>query len=220
MQIINRCPKPPLGFEWQTRRSIGLLDQSHLVGLDVLVLEDEVPDPTDLEHAVEWVKVAHAEDTLAHVNGWYAASDLGAPAYVVLYARPIYRPLPSSLWWSTIPTLRILRTLAHELAHHLVATRGYVFQKGEDITDEESLASRYAESAVEKATQRWLYKLGQRCLKEIAGWHYAFAAVDWRQKKYKAAAERFYNAWSLDPEQEEAAYWYWRAKEMCDSESR
>lgn len=219
MRVTNRCSKPPFGLEWQVRRSLRWLDRSHLEGLAEIRLEDELPKWPVTGEEVEWVQRIRVEGHTAYVNGWYAMPTASEPPFIILYAQPVYRPIPSFLWWSTVPTIRILRTLAHEVAHHLIATRGYVFKKEEDLSDEEMLANRYAESVLRKAAAQWSYKLGQWCLKDIAGWHYAFAMVDWRQKKYKAAAERFYNAWNLDPENEAASRWYWRAKEMCSSES-
>lgn len=215
MQVISRCSDSPLGLEWQVRRSLRLLDQSHLAGLEFIILEDGISELTDTENAAEWVKRAHTEGTLAHVGGWYAAPEADTPAYVVLYVRAMYRAVPSFLWWSTVPTLCILRRLAHEVAHHLIAIRGYVFREGEETTDEESLANHYAACVEQRVTMRWQYKLGQRCLKEIAIWHYTFGILDWREKKYRSAAEHFYDAWNLNPENKEAGYWYWRAKEMC-----
>jgi hypothetical protein len=39
---------------------------------------------------------------------------------------------------------------------------------------------------------------------------------DWREKKYKEAAERWYRAWHLDPDHQEAVNWYWRAKKLSE----
>lgn len=221
MLIVNRCSKPPWGLERQVRRSLRWIDQSHLEGLDSIRIESEMPDrPDRVVPEIEWAKQVRAISQTACVNGWYAEGSGSTPPYIMLYARPIYRPIPMFFWWSAVPTLRIVSTLAHEVAHHLVAKRGYVFDQGEDLTDEESLANRYSASVLQKTTARFSYRLGQSCLKEIAAWYYNFAILDWRQKNYKAAAEGFYNAWNLNPEHQEANYWHWRAKEMSSFESK
>lgn len=221
MLIVNRCSKPPLGLERHVRRSLRWIDQSHLAGLDSIRIESEMPErPDPAARETEWAKQIRGEGNSACVNGWYAERTATDSPYIMLYAQPIYRPIPSFLWWSTVPILRVVITLAHEVAHHLAASRGFIFQDGEDLTDEESVADSYAESVVKKTTAHWSYRMGQRGLKEISEWHYSSALVDCRQKKYKQAAQRFYDAWSLNPGNKEAAEWYWRAKEMSRIESK
>ena len=220
MQIINTCTTPPLGLEWQVRRSLRWIDSSHLAGLASIHLEDGMPELAQDSDETEWAKRVRATGHIAHVNGWYAEGSGITPAYVMLYARPIYRPIPMFLWWSTVPTLRILSTLAHEVAHHLIAKRGYVFDQAEPVTDEETLANQYSASVLQKTRARLSYRLGQSCLKELAAWRYAFATVDWRKKNYKAAAEGFYDTWNLNPEHKEANYWHWRAREMSGLEPK
>lgn len=213
MQIINHCSGAPIGLEGRLRQSLRWIEPSHLEGLASIQLEDVMPKSAGAEHEEEWARRVRLEDRTTHVKGWYASSAADAPAFIMLYVQPIYRAIPSVLWWSTVPTLRLLRTLAHEVAHHLKATRGFILHEGEDDTDEEALADRYAECVVERVTTRWPYKLGQLCLKEIASWHYIYGMLDWREEKYLSATERFYNAWELNPENKEADYWYWRAKD-------
>jgi hypothetical protein len=164
----------------------------------------------------EWVRHVRTAGHTAYVNGWYSPGHEGSPASIMLYARPIYRPIPSFLWWTTVPTLRILSTLAHEVAHHLVATRGYVFEKGEDYTDEETLANRFSAGVVEATAEKWSYRLGRWCIKDLAEWYYVFAVTDWKNKDFSAAARRFYNAWDLCPDNDEAGYWYWHARERSE----
>jgi len=211
MQVINYCSNPPLGLEWQVRRSLRLIDQSHLKGLGFIYLEDELPIPPDMEREEDWVRRVYAEGNSAHISGWYAPGKARkSPAGIMLYVQVIYRGVPSSLWWSTVPTLCIVRTLAHEVAHHLIAT-GSLESEGD--TDEEITANCYAAEVMRQTTKKWGYKLGLICLKEIAGWHYAFGSIDWRQENYKSAANHFLKAWHLDPNHEEAGDWYWRAKD-------
>lgn len=221
LHIINACTSPPLGLEWQIRRSLRWIDSSHLAGLASIRVEREMPErPHRAVQEIEWAKQVRADGHVACVNGWYAEPTATELPYIMLYAQPIYRPIPMLFWWSTVPTLRILSTLAHEVAHHLVAKRGYVFDQGEDVTDEESLANQYSASVLQKTAAKLSYRLGQSCLKEIAAWRYAFAMGDWRRKNYKKAAEGFYDAWNLNPEHEQANYWHWRAREMSGLESR
>lgn len=163
----------------------------------------------------DWAHLLQTELGTSVINGWYEAGTKKDPPFIILYAAPIYRPIPSLLWWTTIPTLRIIRTLAHEVAHHLIATRGYVFESGENVADEEALANRFSVKVLETTAAKWSYRLGQWCIRDLAGWYYTFAMTDWRKNDFKAAARRFYSAWDLCPDDEEAAYWYWQAREKC-----
>lgn len=216
LKILNCCTAPPLALEWQVRRSLRWFDESDLQGLDLIRLEDELPELT--EGAADWVKRVQAEGESSHVYGWYSPGKAEVPPYIMLYVRQVYRGIPSLLWWSSVPTLRLVRTLAHEVAHHVITTKGYVFQPGETAADEELIANRYAETVLAKMRAHWRYRFAHWCLRDLAGWHYAFGSVDWREKKYEAAADRFFKAWDLDPEHADASYWYWRAKEMCSKD--
>lgn len=215
VQVINHCAISPPGLEWQVRRSLRWINRQDLSELSLIYLEDKMPLLT--ERASEWAKKAEAESL--PVYGWYAPSRDGRAPYIVLYIHEIYRAVPSWLWWSTVPTLRVTRSLAHEVAHHCIATKGYVFQATDDIDDEESLANRYADSILQKMTEQFAYRVGQWLLKEIASWHYAFGSADWRRRKYINAARHFFEAWDLDPTNQGACYWYWRAKQMSDTKS-
>lgn len=215
MEIVNRCANPPRGLERQLRRSLRWIDEADLRGLAVLALQDEMTGVT--ANAPAWAKEAEAMSERVRVGGWYSPATADVPAYIMLYVQTIYRTIPSWLRWSPVPTLRIVRTLAHEVAHHLIATRGYVNQPGEETEDEESLADGYADKTLKRMVKRWPYRLGQWYFKERASWHYIFGSLDWRQQKYEAAANRFLDAWNLDPSHKSAAYWYWRARERCST---
>ena len=107
-----------------------------------------------------------------------------------------------------------------EVAHHLVATRGFVFKRGENLKHheyQEVLANRYAFGVVKRMEQRWYYRLGRWILRDLAEHHHIWAILDRREKRYERSAFHWYRAWSLNPELDEAAYWYFRAKEMQSS---
>src|SRR5262244_3452618 len=128
----------------------------------------------------------------------------------------LYRGIPRLYRWTTVPTLSISYTLAHEVGHHLIATRGYVFQPHEKFKDDanrEDFCNRYAFHVTQKMMAHWYYRLGQWALKDLASWYYIFGCRDWNEKKYKKAAERFYTSFHLDRNREDALNWYWRAKD-------
>lgn len=205
MQIENHCSDAPRGVVRQVRRCLEWIESGDLKGVAFICLMDQMPS-----------KVTSV-DSQGNTYGWYHLEMENTPPYIVLYIPNIYSGIPSFLWWTTIPTLRICRSLAHEVAHHVVAKRSYA-QDGEKIEEEEAFANNYASGVLRRMTERWIYRLGDWCMKEMAGWYYAFGNVDWRFGRYSDAASRFFKAWDLDPQHEDAAYWYWRAKKIIAKE--
>jgi hypothetical protein len=216
VKLINNYVQSPWGIEWQVRRSLRWFDPSLLTELGSIQIESEMPEAPQGPNETEWARQVRTLGHTAYVNGWYAVAQHGSPASIMLYAKPIYRPIPSFLWCTPVLTLRILRTLAHEVAHHLVATRGYVFEKGEDVVDEEALANRFSAAVVASTAQKRSYRLGQWAIKELANSYYTSAMTDCKKKDFRVAARRFYNAWDLCPDNSEAGYWYWKAKELSE----
>lgn len=215
-KIINQYSAAPRGIEWQVRRSLRWFDPSLLRELGSIIIECELPDAPHGDYEPEFAEHVRALGQAGIVMGWYAPVSKRTPAFITLYASPIYRPIPSYLWWTPVVTLRILRTLAHEVAHHLVATRGYIFEQGEDLADEEALANRFSATVLKAAAGKWSYRLGQKGMKLLASRYHLFALIDWEKEDFSAAATRFYNAWDLCPDSEEAAYWYWQARDKLD----
>lgn len=216
VKLVNEDINSPWGIEWQVRRSLRWFDPSLLQELGSIQIESGMPEKPRRLNETDWARDVRALGYTSHVNGWYALAREGTPAAIMLYARPIYRAVPWMLWWTTVPALRILSTLAHEVAHHLVATRGYVFKQGEDVADEEALATRFSKKMVEATAVRWSYRLGLWCIKDLSNWYYTFAMTDWEKKDFCAAARRFYSAWDLCPDNDEAAYWYWEARKRSE----
>jgi hypothetical protein len=141
------------------------------------------------------------------------------PPYIVLNISDIYRGVPMVYWLTPVPTLLIAYSLAHEVAHHIVATRGRgcVIKAGESLKpneQEEVFADKYAFSVLERMSKRWYYRLGKWAIRDLSDWHYISGISAWRSKDYVSAAEHWHNAWALHANNNEAAYWYKRAKEM------
>ncbi len=211
MQIYSLCTKPPKGLVWQVRRSLRWFEADHLDGLELILLVDQAPPLTD--DLPEWIKNYIIKGV--PIYGWYSPSQDGAQlACITLCVQQIYHSIPQYLWWSTIPTLRIIRTLAHEVAHHLFQIRGFIDHLGEIKKDEELLADKYAARILQTALSQWQYQLGSRLAKEIAFWNYSQGIIDWKAKKYEVAAEHFFKAWDLDPELSDVELFYLQAKEM------
>lgn len=217
MQIKNSCKNLPRGALWHVRRGLSWINPADLVGIAFIQLMDEMSKPS--ENSLEWHKQAHAEDF--NVSGVYMRQDGGTPACIILFVRDMYFGIPPLYRWTTVPTLSISRTLAHEVGHHLIAQRGYIYQPTEKYKHrqpeydeyEEEMANRYAFEVLKKMKKRWYYKLGQSATKGLASHHYIQGMLDWKEKKFKKAADRWHKAWHLDPDRLDAAYWYQRAKD-------
>ncbi len=213
MEIVDYHSKLPWGTSWHLRRSLSYINQDDIEGIYCIRLLDQLPEPTD--ESEEWY--SHARANGHEVCGWYTPKEKGTPAYITLHIGDIYRAVPCAYWWTTVPTLLITRVLAHEVAHHLVAKRGYIFRRGERLNHreyEEAAANRYAFSVIERMQERWVYRIGRWLIKDLADHHYIIGMLDWKEKKYSKAADRWYKAWCLNPNLDEAAHWYWRAREM------
>src|SRR5215813_8716140 len=165
MLIKNDCANSPPDFLMQVRRSLSWLSPLDLDGIAFIKLMDEIEEPQP--SAQDWHKQAKVEGRC--INGLYFAAEGKALAHIVLYARDLYRGIPRLYRWTTVPTLSISYTLAHEVGHHLIATRGYVFQPHEKFKDDanrEDFCNRYAFHVTQKMMAHWYYRLGQWALKD------------------------------------------------------
>jgi hypothetical protein len=216
VEIRNESSTSPLGLVWQVRRALGWIDPSDSHGVEFIRLADDVPEES-LKYDEE-VRQAKADGH--NVYGIYYRRRDKNPANILLIVRDTYRPIPPLYRLTPVTTLWIARTLAHEVGHHLVAKRGYVFQPGEKFKHqeiEEEFCDRYAFGVLKRMQGRRYYRFGMRRLKGLAETQYVFGVMCWERKRYKEAAEHWYNAGQLDPDHKEATRWYWRAREMAES---
>jgi hypothetical protein len=217
MKIRNECTFSPRGLIRTVERSLGWIDPLDLHGVSFIRLLDDLPKPTD--RSPRWHKdLKKRYDCL---TGLYYGKFKNEPAHITLYIRNLYRGIPSLLQLTPLPTLVITETLAHEVGHHLISTRGYIFQPAEAFDHKEvveEFCDRYAFTVVKKMLAKSQYRVSRWILKKLAGWYYDFASLDWNEKKYKKAAERFLTAFLLDRNCEDALYWHSRAKDAGNAE--
>jgi hypothetical protein len=214
VKIENACGKLPLGALWHVRRSLRWIDPADIAGVGFIELQNRMPKAT--AEAPDWHKNATAEDL--SVNGLYKCKESGSPAKITLFIRDLYRGMPAVYWLTPALTIRVARTLAHEVGHHLIAKRGYVFTLGEKVQPieyEEEMAHRYSFSVIKRMRHHWYYRLGTWATKTLAVWHYGQAVVDWKAGYYERAAESWYRSFHLDPDRQEAIHWYQRARQAA-----
>jgi len=212
MEIKNSCGNLRLGVIRHIRRTLSWIDAADVAGIDFVELRDGM---WDADHdAPEWHKNATEQDL--SVNGLYSRLQDGSSACITLFVRDLYRGIPRFYWLTPVVTMRIARTLAHEVGHHIIAERGYVFERGERVRPveyEEEMAHRYAHHVTKKMKTRWYYRLADWATKDLASTHYIQGMLAWKASDHAKAAERWYESFHLDPDRNDAIYWYKRACE-------
>ena len=211
MNIIDRTTRPRVGLAWHLRRCLRWIPDGDLFGVEEIVLEDQLGPATatspDWHHEIEGRNLA--------VGGGYFRRQRDTPASIVLYVASLYRGIPKVYWLSPVITLQLARTLAHEVGHHLIDQRGYIFERGERVDPrefEEELAYRYSFNVRKRMLQRWYYRVADWLTRDLAEWHYAIASSEWRDGEYEKAADRWEITFCLDPNRDDADYWYYEAK--------
>ncbi|HEV8371449.1 MAG TPA: hypothetical protein VGQ39_26130 [Pyrinomonadaceae bacterium] len=211
MEIRTRNAKLPWIILWQIRRSLKWLNEEHLVGISHIDLQEWLAPAT--QSSPKWHQQATEERW--SVNAQYFAETSAEPACIVLYARTLYRTIPKVYWVTPVATLNIVRTLSHEVAHHLIAKRGYVFKESEQISsfeEEEQLADLYS-VYVSSRMKGWCARLALWMTKDLADSYYQLGIFKWRERNYPEAAESWYRTFLLDPTRQDAVYWFHQAKE-------
>lgn len=210
MKIRNESAFSPRGLIPHVERSLAWINPLDLKGISFIRLMDDLPKPTD--RSPRWHK--DLKKDYLHLLGLYWGKHKNEPAHINLYVRNLYRGIPSLLATTSIPTLVIAGTLAHEVGHHLICTRGYIFQptevfKHKEIVEE--FCDRFAVSIVKNMMGKWRYRMSRWLIRRLAGWHLAMGSFDEGRKKQMQAAEHFLTAFYLDNNREDALYLYRRA---------
>jgi hypothetical protein len=141
-------------------------------------------------------------------------------ARIKLYFKNLYLGIPRIYWLSPVITLQVARTLAHEVGHHVKARRGFIFDKGERTVsgeEEERLAEEYASNVIAKMQRQTYYRFGAWLARDLAGTHYLKGMLAWDNQQYAEAAIRWRKSFNIDPNHDDATYWYWQAIEKLDT---
>ena len=219
MKIRNESTFSPRGLISSVERSLEWINPLDQNGISFICLLDDLPKPTD--RSPHWHK--DLKRRYIYLNGLYLGKHKNQPAQINLYVRNVYRGIPAFLELTPIPTLVIAYNLAHEVGHHLICTRGYVFQPTEVFKHKEvveEFCDRYAVSIVKKMMVKWRYRISRWIIKRLAGWHLGMGSFDDGLKKQTQAAEHFLTAFHLDNNREDALYLYRRAMHSGDSKPR
>jgi len=206
--------------EWHLRRIVTWFIPHDLEGLESIRVIDECPDDTAAAEVAPYL-------TGFLSNGHYSRRMDNRPAEVVLYARDVYLGIPKFLLLSPMTTLRIARTLAHEVGHHVIATRGYIYKPWEKYKPwtgtrdpyEEKMANAYASDVIERMLRLWHYKLGKFLARMVSTFFFKAGIQDYSDRKYQSAALLQFRAYTLDPENDDAGQCYRHAIEKLKTQS-
>lgn len=190
---------------WHIRRVLKFINPADLDGLQIIRVINECPDDP------EYLSVPRYLPGFLY-NGQYLKKAAGRPAEIVMYANDIYFGIPCLLMSTTVATLKLARTLAHEIAHHVVQTRGYIIDETEKFTpfdgsrnpEEESAANAYANDVIKRMSHRLSYRLGRLLSAALSSILHRAGLRDYWHRRYARAASRLARAHSLDPQNEEA----------------
>ena len=211
MRIVDRTIERRAGLSWHLRRCLSWIPDGDLFGLDELVLEEKIGPAT--VHSPEWHHRAERDNQI--INGQYFAKHGKELPAISLYIGSLYQGIPRIYWLSPLITLQLARTLAHEVGHHLLFERGYVFQKGERFDHSEyheELAERYSFSVRKRMCGRRYYRFGDWLRRDLADWYWIQGLIEWREDCFERAASKWKMAFSLDPNRSDALQWYYEAK--------
>ncbi len=217
MRIEVEATYFPRLTECHVRRVLKRLSQEELEGLEAIRVINECPyDP-------ESTSVSPYLRGFLH-NGHYLRKTKNRPAEVVLFASDVYCGIPTLLMATPMATLKLARSLAHEVGHHVIATRGYIYKPWEKykpwdgIRDpyEEKMADAYSADVIERMLRHWPYKLGKLMARMLSSFLYKAGIQDYWDGNYQSSASLQFHAETINPENEDAGQCYRHAMEKLN----
>jgi hypothetical protein len=207
--------------KWHIQRILRWVPAQDLRGLGMIRVMDECPDK-ELDSA----RVPTYMWGFLY-NGRYIRRNKNRPPEIVLFANDVYFGIPKALLASPVATLKIADTLAHELGHHLVATRGYVYRSSEKYRPyngvrnphEEDIADRYAADITKRMLKRPRYRIGKLMSRVLSNLLYRAGLQNYWKENYQAAASMLARAHSLNLENEDAGQAYRHAMEKLKTQT-
>jgi hypothetical protein len=205
MEIRNECSALPKAALWHIRRALTWIYPPDLQGVVFVRLVDKLP----IDVTLHLKKCKLPDRDYKSCLGIYMPKYRNRPAHIVPVVGNILSHTPKWWLWTAAPTFAFAHVLAHEVGHHLIATRGYTLHSAEKPLKghgqyEEEIVNRYAYEVTRKLKAGWYYKLGALLPICVAEVYYARGVVCWERKDFKRAGELLLKAYHLNPELEEA----------------
>lgn len=221
MEIRNECSALPKAALWHIRRALTWIYPPDLQGVVFVRLVDKLP----IDVTLHLKKCKLPDRDYKPCLGIYMPEYKNHPAHIVLVVGNILSHTPKWSLWTAVPTFIFAHVLAHEVGHHLIATRGYTLHSAEKPLRrhgqyEEEVANRYAYEVTRKLKAGWYYKLGSLLPMCVAEVYYVRGVTRWERKDFKRAGELLLKAYHLNPELEDALVASAKAKLMPRAASK
>lgn len=177
---------------WHVRKALKWIDPVDLKDLEYLRIMDYEPDDPDVSKQPPYL-------TGFLYCGSYFKRKGKRPASIALYTHDLYFGIPRLLAPSPMARLIIASTLAHEVGHHAIATRGYVCKPRANIrlnslvdSDKERAATAYASEVVNRMLTSWYYKCGRLLARLFSYFFFKMGnKAHWKGDFKRAAAWEF-----------------------------
>jgi hypothetical protein len=214
MRVKAETQYYPRLTEWHLRKVLAWMNPLDLAGIEFIrLLPEDAESPALKQPAYLRSPVRVGEYFMPNPR----AKNAGPP-HITIYTRHFYYGIPWLFKYTPVTTVRMAFVLAHEVGHHLIARRGYVYEPTEvykppGFRDEraEGLANRYATNLVRSMSARWYYGLGHWLGNKISWWYYELGAGAWEKGEYKRAAYFWFCSYFANPENNKAERGYQQA---------
>jgi hypothetical protein len=213
MRIEVAAEYYPRLMKWHVRQALKWIDPVDSAGIEFIRLMDESPDDSEFGKQPAYFRGLRT-------GGMYMLEYKDTPPHIILYTRSLYLGIPSIFKLTPVATLMVAFTLAHEIAHHVITKRGYIYEPTEKHKYnrfkkydkyEEGMCNNYALEVIKKMSATWYYKIGDWLRRHISKHYSIRAEVVWEKQEYKRAAHYWFCAYLLDSENARAAHGYSQA---------
>ena len=208
IRIVNGCSRRCASLEFYVKQSIKLIGIDRFSGISEITLKDD-PHAAFRDDALP-NNLRHPLTDGFRAAAYYYYKTKNDPARIEVYAKEVYRGIPFPLYVTPILQLRIARTLAHELAHHLLTRK----RKAYPDAKEEKISNRYASRVIRNMTGAGWLRIWQVLSNELSEWHLSFALADAKLGEIETAENGFYTAWQFNPDSTGAAEGFWDARQQ------
>jgi hypothetical protein len=215
LTIVPHTQSVPLGLRTAVTRCLRFFPAGDLAGLGHVELWRTPGDISDI--SIVGKKVCELDPLW--LKAIYHRKSEFSQAFIVLFIDSIYIPLEVFNRLPPILTLYLCHFMAHEVGHHLIAERGYVFTPEEKYPNNEiveEMANRYAHSIIMRMKAKWYYRVADWTLKYFSKVYFEEGRQNWKKGAFQAAASSWYKSWLLNTENEDAGKLYWHARSRTD----
>lgn len=205
--------------EWHIQRALRWASPRDLEGLELIRVIDDSHDDPESAKLPQYLKGSPS-------RGMYLRQTATHGAQILLYGNYLYLGLPKFFMRSSMVTLNLTRILAHELGHHVIATRGYIYQPGEKYKPwdgirnpyEEKMADAYAADVMGRMLRQRRYKLARSLARMLSTLLYKAGIQDYWDGNYQVAASREFLSYNFNPDNEAAGQCYRHAMEKLKTQ--